>query len=120
MSQRKFDMNPSCTRFRQRAKRLFSPGGDAMEYARVISSPSDLECLSESHCPGTKPKREMFCTSNSRCLVKPERTVDLVSLAVWVWNGIYTLDDSVAREDTIGRLPGREEASYVSRAATPP
>ncbi len=31
MSQRKFDMKPSCTRLRQRAKRLSSPGGDAME-----------------------------------------------------------------------------------------
>ena len=31
MSQRKLDMKPSCTRLRQSAKRLSSPGGDAIE-----------------------------------------------------------------------------------------
>src|ERR1700674_3958280 len=31
MSQRKLDMKPSCTRLRQRAKRLSSAGGDAIE-----------------------------------------------------------------------------------------
>ena len=31
MEQRWFDMKPSCTRFRQSAKRLSSEGADAME-----------------------------------------------------------------------------------------
>jgi hypothetical protein len=31
MSQRKFDMNPPCTRFRQSAKRLVSDGGEQRE-----------------------------------------------------------------------------------------
>src|SRR5579863_1936713 len=57
MSQRKLDMKPSCTRFRHKAKRLSSEGGEAMEYARTISSPSALLVLNESHCPATKPKR---------------------------------------------------------------
>src|SRR5580704_10126846 len=102
MSQRKFDMNPSCTRFRHRAKRLSLPGGDAMEYARVISSPSSLFVLSESHCPGTKPKRGSPRISNSRCLVGSERATERVRRAVKVWNGvIYLIDEECARADAL-------------------
>src|SRR5260370_25258755 len=68
MSHRKFDMKPSCTRLRQRAKRLSSEGGEAIEYARVISSPLGVNCLNESHCPGTKPKRLIPLNSTTRCI----------------------------------------------------
>src|ERR1700690_1259767 len=91
ISQRKFDIHPSCTRFRHSAKRALSAGGDAIEYARVISSPSALVCLSESHCPGTKLKREALVISNCRCLVTAERTVDCAKRAVNVWNGILLI-----------------------------
>src|SRR5713101_9823167 len=93
MSQRKFDIQPSCTRFRHNAKLLFSEGGDAIEYARVISSPSSLVCLSDSHCPGTKPNRGTFSISNSRCLVIPESETELIRRAVKVWNGDITALD---------------------------
>src|SRR5438270_12603645 len=73
MSHRKFDMKPSCTRLRQSAKRLLSAGGEAIEYARVSSSPSGLVCFNESHWPGTKPKRGPSSISNSRCLVGSEK-----------------------------------------------
>src|SRR4029077_9064763 len=102
ISQRKFDINPSCTRLRQRAKRLSSPGGDAMEYARVISSPSGLFVFSESHCPATKPKRGSACISNSRCLVGSERATERVRRVVKVWNGvIYLIDEECARADAL-------------------
>jgi len=66
---------------------------DAIEYARVISSPSSLVCLSDSHCPGTKPNRGTFSISNSRCLVIPESETELIRRAVKVWNGDITALD---------------------------
>ena len=69
MSQRWFDMNPSCTRFKQNANLPYSLGSEAMEYARVISSPSGVDAFSESHCPGTNSRRGVSQTANSRCLV---------------------------------------------------
>src|SRR5215470_11849059 len=82
ISQRKFDMKPSCTRLRQKAKRLSSEGSEAIEYARVISSPSGLFVLSESHWPGTKPNRFTCSSSNSRCLVTADNGMDRSSFAV--------------------------------------
>jgi len=43
-----------------------------MEYARVISSPYGVVAFTESHCPGTNPKRETPFTSSSMCLVNSE------------------------------------------------
>src|SRR5208337_2575035 len=87
-------MNPSCTRFRQKAKCPFSDGGDAMEYARVISSPSGVAAFTESHCPGTKPKRAPPLTSSSRCLVNSESGTERSRRASNVLNwAIIHVDD---------------------------
>src|ERR1017187_4002971 len=87
-------MNPSCTRFRQKAKCPFSDGDDAIEYARVISSPSGVAALTESPCPGTKPKRGTPLTSSSMCLVNSESATERSRRASRVLNwAIEQLDD---------------------------
>src|ERR1035437_5079000 len=98
-------MNPSCTRFRQKAKCPFSDGGDAIEYARVISSPSGVVVFTESHCPGTKPKRVTPFTSSSRCLVNSESGTERSRRASKVLNcAISHLDDFGAPTDPL-RVP---------------
>src|SRR5271169_1095222 len=93
--QRWFDINPSSTRFKQRATCPFSDGGDAIEYARVISSPSGVVAFTESHCPATNPKRATPLTSSSRCLVKSESAAERSNRASKVLNWAITyLDDS--------------------------
>src|SRR6266568_2938965 len=106
MSQRKFDIQPSCTRFRHNAKLLFSEGGEAIEYARVISSPPSFVCLSDSHCPGTKPNRGTCNISNSRCLVIPESGAELIRRAVKVCNAIFRLDDRWCLDDVRSPISG--------------
>src|ERR1017187_4412144 len=93
-------MNPSCTRFRQKATCPFADGGDAIEYARVISSPSGLLAFTESHCPGTKPKRGTPFTSSSRCLVNSESGTERSTRAskVLKWAIIYLDDDDWSRD----------------------
>src|SRR5579883_2269134 len=78
-------MKPSWTRFRQRAKRL-PLGGEAIEYARVISSPPGLDCFSEIHWPGTKPNCRASSTANSRCLVESDSGLDSTRRAENSWN----------------------------------
>src|SRR5271166_902173 len=87
-------MNPSCTRFRQKATCPFADGGDAIEYARVISSPSGVVAFTESHCPGTKPKRVTPFTSSSMCLVNSESGTERSTRASRILNwAIDQLDD---------------------------
>src|SRR5580704_10363592 len=99
MSQRKLDMKPSCTRLRHSANLLLSSGGEAMEYARIISSPSALLVLNESHCPATKPKRGAPFISNSRCLVSSESATEPTRPAVKAWNGISCIDELRSGEE---------------------
>src|SRR3954462_1206968 len=98
MSHRKFDMKPSCTRLRQRAKRLSSPGGEAIEYARVISSPSGLLVLKDNHWPATKPKRVLPDTSNSKCLVWADRDTERTSRLAKDWKGAINCLDDFSRQ----------------------
>src|ERR1700730_13919396 len=95
-------MNPSCTRFKQKATCPFSDGGDAIEYARVISSPSGVFAFTESHCPGTKPKRVTPLTSSSRCFVNSESETDRRTRASKVLNSAIThLDDLGVQTDSL-------------------
>src|ERR1039458_2626084 len=96
-------MNPSCTRFRQKATCPFSDGGDAIEYARVISSPSGVLAFTESHCPGTNPKRGTPFTLSSRWLVNSESATERSRRAsrVLKW-AIILLDDDKRSWDANG------------------
>src|SRR6202035_5441875 len=73
----------------------------------MISSPSGLLVLNESHCPATNPNRGTPCISNSRCLVSSESGTERVSFAVKVWNGIGCLDEITDDLDArgMGELP---------------
>src|SRR5580658_4670218 len=110
-------MNPSSTRFKQRATCPFSEGGDAIEYARVISSPSGVLAFTESHCPGTKPKRETPFTSSSICLVNSESGTERSSRASRVLNcAITRLDDDKPRQDAAAGKPGGAPCSQQASA----
>src|SRR5712692_8971555 len=70
-------------------------------------------CLSESHCPGTKPKRETFSISNSRCLVSSERVTERIRRAVYVWKGICQLDDATPDKTRYSRPKPRLQAELL-------
>jgi hypothetical protein len=75
-------MKPSSTRFRHRSKVLSCRGGDAIEYARVISFPSGFGSLIETNCPGTNSNRRSPGISISMCFVFSESSTERLIRAV--------------------------------------